>query len=107
VVFRRARIINSDLRDTILELVDLRETTLRQVLLPEDVDPNILPANFVPITVAEFSLALENRTEIYSEPPAEGLSLLEQLLAPLVDDMDQEEDREEPETDLGEPESEQ
>ena len=90
VVFRRARIINSDLRDTVLDLVDFREATLKQVLLPEDVDPNILPANYRAITEEEFSLVFERRRDIYLEAPSEGVSLLEQLLAPLVDDMEEE-----------------
>jgi uncharacterized protein YjbI with pentapeptide repeats len=89
VVFRRARIINSDLRDTVLDLVDFREATLKQVLLPEDVDPNILPANYKSITEEEFSLVFERRKDIYLEAPSEGVSLLEQLLAPLVDELDE------------------
>jgi len=100
VVFRRARIINSDLRETVLELVDLREATLRQVLLPEDVDPNILPANYKPITEEEFSLALERRKETYTDAPSEGVSLLEQLLTPLVDGLDDDGERSEQDEDV-------
>jgi hypothetical protein len=98
VVFRRSKIINSDLRDTVLDLVDLREATLRQVLLPEDVDPNILPPNYRPTSVAEFSLDLERRNALENLGGQEEVSLLEQLLLPLIEDSEEDAPEEAEET---------